>query len=114
MVDSLISLLETLKYPVIRQGSLADDEPYPDTFITFWVSSTESIKHYDNKPKYIYWDFYINVYSNDPNIVESLSSEVRELLIKNGYLTNGRGSDAASDEDTHTGWEMNFLKKEEN
>lgn len=114
MVDDLIKLLETFNCPVIRQGSLAEDEPYPDTFITFWVNTTESTRYYNNKPKFIYWDFYISIYSNDPIIVENLSNEVRKLLMDNNYLINGRGNDANSDEDTHTGWEMNFLKKEEN
>ena len=30
MEDKLIELLETFGYPVIRQGSLGEDESYPD------------------------------------------------------------------------------------
>ncbi|MFR7662245.1 MAG: hypothetical protein ACLUZ0_04030 [Coprococcus sp.] len=36
MEDQLIQLLETFEYPVIRQGSLPEDEVYPDSFFTFW------------------------------------------------------------------------------
>ena len=114
MVDLLISLLETLGYPVIRQGSLADDEPYPSTFITFWVGDTEDGVHYDNKPSCYWWTFEINIYSNDPTLLETEATKIKELLQNNGYQQNGKGYDAASDEPTHTGWGMIFIKKEEN
>ena len=36
MEDNLIELLATFGYPVLRQGSLAENEQYPPTFFTFW------------------------------------------------------------------------------
>lgn len=114
MVDKLIELLESLGYPVMRQGSLADDEPYPSTFITFTVRDTEDGVHYDNKPSCYWWHFDVNVYSNDPLLVEQKSMELKTLLQEKGFLQNGKGYDAASDEKSHTGWGMEFIKKEEN
>ena len=48
MDDTLITVLETLKVPVMRQGSLSPDASYPDTFITFWCESDGEIQAYDN------------------------------------------------------------------
>lgn len=114
MVDLLISLLEELGYPVIRQGTLADDEPYPSTFITFRVDNTEDGKHYDNKPICFWWYFDISVYSDDPSLLEKEVAKIKTLLEKNGFQSDGKGYDAVSDESTHTGWGMIFIKKEEN
>ena len=48
MEDTLITLLSTLKYPVIRQGGLAKDQAYPATFITFWNNNDIEHSAYDN------------------------------------------------------------------
>lgn len=114
MVDLLISLLEQLGYPVIRQGTLADDEPYPSTFITFRVQDTADGVHYDNKPSCYWWTFDVSVYSNDPTLLENTAMNIKSLLQKNGFQQNGKGYDAVSDENSHTGWGMIFIKKEEN
>lgn len=50
--DTLISLLETFKFPVYRQGSLAKNEAYPDTFFTFW-ENPETTNDYDNDTKFV-------------------------------------------------------------
>ena len=48
MEDTLIQLLESFGYPVIRQGSLPADQAYPDTFFTFWNSTEDGQSFYDN------------------------------------------------------------------
>lgn len=103
MKDALIALLETLGYPVFLQGSLAPDEPYPDTFLTFWNGSADDQDHYDNQPINFVWEFDVNVYSTDPEIVNTALLTARTLLRANGWVVGGKGYDAASDEPTHTG-----------
>lgn len=103
MEDKLIELLETFGYPVIRQGSLADDEPYPDTFFTFWNNDEYELKAYDNRTLSVCYNFDVNVYSNDPTTVYDLSNKARDLLKSNGWQSPSRGYDVASDVDTHTG-----------
>lgn len=113
MEDNLIELLESFGYPVFRQGSLAENEPYPPTFITFWNNTEYEHSAYDNETKLIIYDFDVNVYADDPDKVYSLLNEARTLLKNNGYQIPDRGHDLASDVDTHTGRGMNvtYLKR---
>lgn len=109
MEDVLIALLETLKYPVIRQGSLAPDQAYPDTFFTFWNSDEVSESFYDNKEASASFQFDVNVYSTDPSKAYSLLDDARSLLRSNGWTITDRGYDVASDEITHIGRGMEIL-----
>ena len=103
MEDALIALLQTFGYPVRRQGSLAENEAYPDTFFTFWNTSEDGESFYDNDAASVSYDYYVNVYSTNPSTVYSLLESARELLRGSGWITVQRGFDIASDEPTHTG-----------
>ena len=48
MEDALITILESFKYPVYRQGSMSNDAEYPETFITFWNNTSDNHAYYDN------------------------------------------------------------------
>ena len=109
MEDSLIEILSTLKYPIIRQGSLAPDETYPDTFFTFWNNDETEHSAYDNDTVNVDYDFDVNVYSANPNTAYELLSQARKLLKENGWIIATRGYDVASDEITHIGRGMEVL-----
>lgn len=111
--DKLIALLETFKYPVYRQGSLAKDAPYPDTFFTFWELPQDE-NSYDNETKFVIYNFNVFVYSIDPLLLETLLANARTLLKRNNFIIIVRGFDAASDEISHTGkgFEVAFLNTE--
>ena len=114
MKDLLVELLETFKYPVFLQGTLHEDEKYPDSFFTFFNNDTSDEKHYDNKPLSFLWDFDVNFYSNDVDLVNTILLEAIELLKQNGFIISGRGYDVMSDEPTHTGRGVNALFLERN
>lgn len=109
MEDKLIELLETLCPIVIRQGSLAEEESYPDTFFTFWNNDESEHSAYDNDTAIVEYDFDINVYSTDPTVAYNLLKEARKLLKLNGWIIVHRGYDIASDEATHIGRGMNAI-----
>lgn len=117
MEDKLIELLESFGYPVMRQGSLGDED-YPETFFTFWNNSEGEDSSYDNDTFGVVANFDVNVYSTNPQTVYSALSSARRLLIKNGWHTPDRGHDVASDEATHIGRGMEvaflFFETEEN
>lgn len=105
MEDTLRVLLESYGYMVRRQGSMPSN--FPDTFITYWNTESPDHAHYDNRRYGTSWSFNIFVYSIDPELVYSLISSIRDLLIENGWVVSSRGYDAASDEPTHVGRAIN-------
>lgn len=109
MKEQLIALLESFGFPVKLQGSLGENEAYPDSFFTFWNSDTPEDHHYDNAPTVYEWYFTIYFYSTDPIAVNAQLLEARALLKENGWITLGKGYDVPSDVPTHTGRGMDII-----
>ena len=111
--DTLIELLETFGFPVYRQGSLAQNAPYPATFFTFW-ENPENVTDYDNETKFVIYDFNVYVYSTDPETLAATIAAARTLLKQNNFTILSRGFDVASDEITHTGkgFEVGYINTE--
>ena len=103
MKEQLIALLTTFGYPVILQGSLAKNKPYPGSFFTFWNNDTFDGSHYDNDAISYIWDFDVNFYSTDPTLVNTILLNAKAILKQNGWIVGGKGHDVPSDEPTHTG-----------
>lgn len=103
MEDALITLLETFKYPVYRQGSMSMDEVYPETFITFWNNGSPDNSHYNNDNYGTAWSYNVYVYSSIPSNVYTTISAIRRLLKSNGWVVPSQGTDVMSDADTHIG-----------
>ena len=116
MEDALITILETTKYPVYRQGSREKEEVYPETFITFWNDDTPDHAHYDNADFGTEWFFDVYVYSTDPAKTYSVLNEIRTALKAAGWIVPSKGYDVASDEATHTcrGMEVQYLEVPQN
>lgn len=114
MEDTLINLLESFKYPVMRQGSLAPDQDYPQTFITFWNNDETGEAFYDNDTASVSYSYDVNVYSTDVNLAYSLLANARELLKQNNWIITTRAYDLISDEITHVGrgMQVEFLNIE--
>lgn len=103
MKDFLIELLATFGFPVKQQGSLGENEAYPDSFFTFWNNDSYDGNHYDNDAISTIWSFDVNFYSTSPQLVNTMLVQAKALLKQNGFIVGGKGYDAASDEPTHTG-----------
>lgn len=112
MEDFLIEILSTFGFPVRRQGSFLENEPYPDSFFTFWNSLAETQSAYDNKETSILYEYYVNFYSTDIEKVYSIMREAKKKLRENGFEAWGDGYDVASDEKTHfgRGIDVSYLK----
>nr|DAW56641.1 MAG TPA: hypothetical protein [Bacteriophage sp.] len=112
MKQDLINELSKFGYPVFLQGSLNEDDAYPDSFITFWTDDVTDEAHYDDDATAWAWDFSVIFYSNDPVLVNSKPEEIRKALKAAGFIPQGKGRDIPSDEPSHTGWAMDFYKFE--
>ena len=103
MEDKLIELLESLGYPVYRQGSFTEGQQYPESFFTFWNTGSPDHSHYDNDNYGSEWAYGVYFYSSDPGLPYKLISDARILLKQNKWIVPSKGFDVASDEATHTG-----------
>ena len=115
MKTELITILSTLGYPVLLQGSLDPQEPYPDAFFTFWNNSSDDGPHYDNGPMTYVWSFDVNFYGTDPTLVNTALISAKALLKAQGWIVGGKGYDLTTDEPTtHTGRGITALFIERN
>lgn len=112
MQDLLIETLQSLGYPIIKQGTLGMDESYPESFFTFWNNDVPGDEFYNNEEHSYIWNFDLNFYSSDPALVNTKLLEAKTLLKQQGFIVTGKGYDVASDEPTHTGRGINVQKIE--
>ena len=111
MEDFLIEILSGFGYPVRRQGSFLENEPYPDNFFTFW--HTDSTSHcYDNEEHAILYEYEVNFYSTDIEKTYGTLRKAKKMLRENGFEVWGDSHDISSDENTHfgRGIDVSYLK----
>lgn len=102
MKQKLIETIEELGYQIFLQGSLLQDEKYPDSFFTFWNFQGDE-SYYNNESKKCVWGFWLYFYSNNPKLVETEMLKAKKLLKENNFIVAGQPTDTGSDEITHTG-----------
>lgn len=112
MEDLLISVIESLGYSCKLQGSYAPDELYPDHFFTFWNDSGNGSGFYDNDETAVIWQYSLNFYSVDPDIVNVMLLEAKKALKAKGFIVSGAGYSVMSDEPTHTGRGITLLYRQ--
>ena len=104
MKSLLIATLEKLGYPVILQGSMADNEPYPESFITFQTMASTEQDFFDGLPHGIQWRYAVIFYTSNPALMSTVPEQIYTALRSAGFIPQGRGYDIPSDEQTHTGF----------
>ena len=113
MKELLIEILE-LFCPdnVYLQGTLNADEAFPQKFITFFVSDTGDLEHFDDALAGTAWNFSVIFYSNNPGEVSTIPALISAALKAAGFLQNGKGRDVISNAPGFTGWAMDFTIRE--
>lgn len=109
MREELEKILKATGYPASLQGTIGD---YPESFYTYWNFETPET-FYDDTAAYAVWGFWIFFFSADPALVESETSAAIARLRAAGWVVDGRGEDALSDEPTHTGRRLTVYKREQ-
>ena len=115
MEDLLIQILSSFGFPVRRQGSFLEDEPYPNDFFTFWNSIADGEAFYDNTDHSTEYEYDVNFYSVDPDKPYEILREAKNILRKNNFEVWGDAHDVMSDEPTHVGrgFTVSILKTNE-
>lgn len=113
MKELLISILENFcPDNVYLQGTLNENEAFPQKFVTFFVTDTEGLEHFDNALAATAWNFAVIFYSDDPNEVNTIPAQISAALKAAGFIPQGKGRDIASNKAGFTGWAMDFLIRE--
>lgn len=93
----LEEIFEELGLPYFRQGSLAEDAPYPSpSFYTFWNLDERFVSNYDNRPHMKIYAWAIYSYTNDPSQIYTLLEAFVLKAIEKGFII-GERNDADSD-----------------
>lgn len=111
--DHLISAMSSLELPVRLQGSYADDEVLPETFLTYFISESPDASFYDNNPTRAHTYITLILYSKKMSLITILPDQIHSLLKTSGFQREGRGRDF-SYENEHYGWLMNIIHSERN
>lgn len=109
MEDLLIETLESFGFPVVLQGSLLPDEPYPNHFFTFWNNESYGNSYYDDDEKSTVFSYDVNFYSINPEWVYTKLRAAIVALKAAGFIISGDGYSVMSDEPTHDGRGVNVL-----
>lgn len=113
MKEKLISILEQfVGDEVYLQGSIAADAEYPAKFITFFTTTSEFDKYFNNDATKINWSVSVILYSSNPADILSMPPQIIRAMRAEGFLPQNAGVDVISDVDTHTGWAMDFIYEE--
>ena len=110
-LENLVDTLRAICADVFTQGNAPD--AYPARFFTWWNSSTDNVKHYDNKPQSCAWAADVNFYGTDPDDVYATLEAARLALIAAGWKVNGKGYAVESGDASYTGrgFEATYIEK---
>lgn len=112
--ELLLKVIEdNTSLPIYLQGSLSDTKDYPESFFTFWNNDTMDGEFYDNEENVTTWDFDLNFYSTDVQLVNTIFEDLKRPLKEAGFIVDGVGYDLLSDVDTHTGRGINIIYQEQ-
>lgn len=110
MVEILEQVLaEFIGEEFYLQGTMDPDEKYPETFATYFISSSGFEAFYDDDPNRV--DQYVAViyYTNDPDKLQSEPPKIIRELRKAGFIPTNAGINVISDVKTHNGFAMDFV-----
>lgn len=108
MNDEIYNTLAALGYPVFLHGTLGENEPFPETFITYTTVDSPDAFPFDDAPTHTVWVYQIIIYSSDRQTLEQVAASSRAALKAAGFIPQGKGRDIPSEETTHTGWLCNY------
>lgn len=109
MQERIIKLLNAFGYPIYRQGSMSSTQEYPQAFFTTWNNDTREEAFYGGEARRRVWDYDINFYASDPELVDKIPEEAIARMKKEGFIIDRAGYDVMSDERTHTGRGIHIL-----
>ena len=96
-------------YPIYKQGTMAENKPFPDDFITVFLSRSNYQDFFDNKPTANVYDVTVIFYSNNDTNLEEVPPQIIDALSDAGLTPQGDCYDTTSGEPSHDGRICEFI-----
>lgn len=114
IIEKIFNILSTFTDKVYQHGTIAEDAEYPNEFITYEVTDSDE-DSFDDCDFSTTWNINVFYYASDPQNVYKKAQKIRTELMKNDFVSEGKGFQIPSDVETHVGWalEFQFLECEE-
>ena len=111
--DRLINSLEPIGFEVRLQGSYAENEPLPESFITYFIVDSPDGNYYEDGPLLTYIRIQVVLYSMKMSAINTIPEQIFNACRNAGFIRDSRGRDLGFEGD-HYGWSMNFITTERN
>lgn len=112
--DKIIETLRPLELDPKLQGSYESADNLPESFVTYFIPTTQVLATYNNKPYKIGYTLNINYYSSKMSDINTVPDKILDAMIAAGFTAENVGYDAGFDKDTgRYGWLMDFYYVEE-
>lgn len=106
--QKLIDDLAALNLPIFEQGTMTGGE-LPDEFLTYFVSDSYDTAHYDNLPANCEFQIQLNIYTVNPENIQTLRAKISRLLLGAGWTRDGLGTSGSFEDRTaFAAWFMLF------
>lgn len=111
--DTLINALVPLGYEIALQGSYADEEPLPESFITYFIIDSVDKSFYDDAPKMSDYRIQLVFYSKKMSLVKTVPDLIYQSLKAVGFIRTGKGRDISYNVE-HYAWQVDYIYTERN
>jgi len=111
--EKLIAALTPMGLEVRLQGSIAENELLPESFLTYFIIDSPDGNSYEDGPLVSYIRIQVVLYSTKMSLLNSLPQQIFLACRNAGFIRDSRGRDLGFEGD-HYGWSMNFITTERN
>lgn len=109
MIDLLMQTLESTGFSVYLQGSIAPEQDYDESFITYQIIDSPLQDFFDDEPTGTQWKVNVIFYTSRADLLYTVPVDIFKKLTSAGFIPQGKGFNVPSDEPTHNGFGNDYL-----
>lgn len=109
MIDLLIQTLESTGFPVYLQGSIAPEQEYDESFITYQITASPLQDYFDDEPTGTKWNVNVIFYTSRADLLYSVPDDILNKLTSADFIPQGKGFNVPSDEPNCNGFGNDYL-----
>lgn len=109
MIDLLMQTLETTGFPVYLQGSIAPEQDYDESFITYQIIDSPLQDFLDDDATGTQWEVNVIFYTCRADLLYTVPADIFKKLKAAGFIPQGQGFNVPADEPSYNGFGNDFL-----